>query len=96
MTSLSLHLLVSAAELIAADLFALVIFWGDGFVKLNEAAESCAPGLARFLHIAKVLPIELQMVLCQRAAGGAADLIPSKTSERAFRTLTWKCHLCSQ
>lgn len=80
------------AEL-AADFFAVVIFVCDGLLEFDEerAALFVLPETAsrneRFLRIASGLPIDLQLILCNRAAGSMAANIPGATRETAFRAL---------
>ena len=59
----------------APDLFAIAVLSCDGYLQPR-----CNPGLVRllrFFNIASRLPMELQMVLCNRAAGSARNNIPS-------------------
>jgi len=63
-------------------LFALVVFYTDGFLTLNGTGNT-----QRFFEIASRLPLELQMVLCSRALGSAKNVITSAMSEPAFRAL---------
>ena len=59
----------------APDLFAIAVLSCDGYLQPR-----CNPGLVRllrFFNIASHLPMELQMVLCNRAAGSARNNIPS-------------------
>jgi len=68
----------------AAEMFALVVFVSDGLLQVNETIPSPA---ARFIGIAKRLPLELQMVLCRRVVGSDKEIIPGKDSEVAFKEL---------
>jgi len=43
---------------------------------------------SRFFAIASKLPIELQMILCNRLYGLGKELISSRDSEEAFKTMT--------
>ena len=81
------------AELHAAELYALVIFLCDGLLALptsTSAENAGATSAMRFFRIATCLPMELQTILCRRAASCAGDLIPKAKSEEAFRFLTEK------
>lgn len=71
----------------AAEVFALVIFLCDGLLKIRAEGQSNA---ARFMRIMCELPMELQMMLCRRAAGSAAENIPGEYRELAFRDLARK------
>ncbi len=64
---------------LAAGLFVNVVFVSDGYLKSGVADE------ARFFNIAAQLPIELQMLLCNRVYGLSRTLIPYADSEAAFR-----------
>ena len=68
----------------AAEMFALVVFVSDGLLQINDTTPSPA---ARFFNIARRLPLELQMVLCYRVVGSAKEIVPSKESEVAFKSL---------
>lgn len=69
---------------VATDFFALVIFLCDGLL----AFKKCEPNrLSQFFGIASRLPIELQMILCHRAVGSAADNIRKPQREAAFKRL---------
>ena len=72
---------------LAAGVFALVVFVSDGLLQVKDTTPSPA---ARFLNIARQLPLELQMVLCFRQVGSAKEIIPGKDSEVAFKELARK------
>jgi len=69
---------------LAAEMFALVVFVSDGLLQIKVTTSSPA---ARFISIARRLPLELQMVLCYRQVGSAEEIIPGKDSEVAFKEL---------
>ena len=71
-------------DALAAEMFALVVFVSDGLLQVNETTPSPA---ARFIGIAKRLPLELQMVLCFRQVRSAKEIIPGNESEVAFKSL---------
>ena len=79
-------------EYFIGHLFALVIFHSDSFTVINERTASS--DTRRFLKIASRLPLEIQMVLCNRIFGSSKDIILSKYSEPYFkclaRTTTWQ------
>ena len=70
---------------LAAEMFALVVFVSAGLLQINDTTTP-SPA-ARFLNIARRLPLELQMVLCHRQVGSAKEIIPRKESEVAFKEL---------
>jgi len=77
-----------------ADIFALVIFLCEGWLRVpHVTTEHAQPGSrngsARFFLIAQRLPMELQMRLCHLAVGHGQDLqsIISRFSEPAFKAL---------
>jgi len=78
-------------EYFVGHLFALVVFHSDDFVVINERASSF---IRRFFRITSRLPLDLQMVLCNRVFGSPRDIILSKHSEPYFkclaRTTTWQ------
>ena len=71
-------------ETVAAEMFALVVFVSDGLLQIKDTTLSPA---ARFFSIAAQLPLELQMVLCNRLVGSDKEIIPGKDSEVTFKEL---------
>jgi len=73
-------------------LFALVVFHSDDFVVINE--KTAHSDTRRFFRITSQLPLDLQMVLCNRVFGSPRDIVLSKRSEPYFkclaRTTTWQ------
>jgi len=73
-------------------LFALVVFHSDSFAIINE--RTAHSDTKRFFGITSRLPLELQMVLCDRIVGSPGDIILSRDSEPGFkclaRTRTWQ------
>jgi len=73
----------------------LVVYFSDDFLVIKETPETADQGkddsnneankLKRFFRITQVLPIELQMVMCNRLFGSALDLIRVVHSEAAFK-----------
>ena len=70
---------------LAAEVFALVVFVSDGLLQVKDT--TTATPAARFFHIARRLPLELQMVLCFHQVGSTKEIIPGKESEMAFKEL---------
>jgi len=68
----------------AAEIFARVIFLSDGLLEIRTNSEEKT---TRFFNITRQLPMELQMIICSRAAGSMKNNIKSEDSERAFRYL---------
>jgi len=56
---------------------------GQEGVKVKRREE----GARRFLRIAALLPLELQMTLCQRVEGSAETLVASQLVDRALRSI---------
>ena len=79
-------------EYFIGHLFALVIFHSDNFVAINE--RTAHSDTRRFFRITSHLPLDLQMVLCNRIFGSPRDVILSRDSELGFRylarTITWQ------
>jgi ankyrin repeat protein len=75
----------------SAQLFALVVFLSDGL--LCKKTNKKKPGLVRFFSMAERLPLDLQMVLCNKAASLNSGNIPigdnirTIESEPAFKEL---------
>ena len=67
-----------------------MVFHSDGFVAPGHRAPARSKS---FFAIASQLPLELQMVLCNRVYGSPKDLVASKHSETGFwwlmRKVTW-------
>jgi len=78
-------------EYFIGHLFALVVFHSDTFVLINE--RTAHSDTRRFFRITSQLPLDLQMVLCNRIFGSPRDIILSRDSEPGFqlltRTTTW-------
>jgi len=72
--------------------FAVVVFFCDGFLRINGATTPSS-GVERFFKICSRLPLELQMIICNRMFGSPNDLVKSKDSEPGFkwlaRSTTW-------
>jgi len=82
---LKLRRLQGIKEPYIGRMFAVVVFYSDNF--LEQGGETSA-ALARFLGICARMPLELQMVICNRAYGSARNIVPSRDSEPGFRWLT--------
>ena len=63
----------------------LVVFLSDGLLQLKESREGGRKG--RFFKIALALPMDLQMVLCNRMFQSQKDFVLTKHSEPAFKNL---------
>lgn len=72
----------------AARIFALVVYLCDGHFSV-EWSVSVADNTAarRFFRLAQRLPMELQMMLCNRVYGVDKDRIPVRETERALREI---------
>lgn len=73
---------------------ALVVFFADGFLRpqasprhntTTAATASATAAALRFFGISSLLPLELQMVLCNRLYGSGKNLVLSKHLEPGFR-----------
>ena len=74
----------------AAEVFAATIFLCDDLFQLKYArysTRSASSSAIRFFSIIRRLPMELQMIVCNRVVGLAKDSILSKNSEMAFKLL---------
>ena len=67
------------------DLFALVVFLCDELLTVSPKSPSLKA--ARFFRIALFLPMELQMLMCNRVFGSGKDHVLTKHSEPAFKGL---------
>jgi len=79
-------------EYFIGHLFALVVFYSDSFVVMNE--KLAHPDTRRFFRITSRLPLEIQMIICNRIFGSPRDIVLSRDSEPGFklltRTTTWQ------
>jgi len=79
-------------EYFIGHLFALVVFHSDSFAIIN--VRTAHPDTRRLFRITWQLPLDLQMVLCNRIFGSPRDIILSRDSEPGFqllaRTTTWQ------
>ena len=70
-----------------------MIFLSDDFLAMSPAPQGKATewdltvGVRRFFAIAVKLPMDLQMVLCNRIFGSGKDIVLTKSSEPGFRKL---------
>ena len=83
-----LGLELAVPKVLAALLYATVIFHCDGLLRIRE--ECPAAGWffqSRFFSVVSRLPMDLQMAMCNRFYGVSADIIPAALSEPAFRHL---------
>jgi len=86
---------------VAADLFAIVVFFCDDLLQIQPfltttTAEPDTTAAVRFFGVISKLPMELQMILCHRAAGSSKQNILRKDSEIAFKSLASTLLLLSQ
>jgi len=73
---------------LAAEFFALIVFLCDDFLQLKP--DTAAANATRFFTIAKRLPMELQMIFCNRVTHSAKDNILSTDFEPAFKYLAMR------
>ena len=69
----------------------MTVFVADGYLQVKRPGRVSLLWVllaARFFRIVERLPLELQMVLCNRASGSARDIILIKRSEESFRRWT--------
>ena len=76
--------------------YALVVFFSDNFLALPEAVTTRTQGaadVAKFFLICSRLPLDLQMVLCNRMFSSPRNIVLSRDSEQGFKWLgrfsTW-------
>ena len=70
---------------LVAELFAMVVFYSDGLLKLRMAGAPLAEN--SYFRITKRLPLELQKVLCNVTYASSALGVKREHSETAFRKL---------
>lgn len=62
----------------------MIVFHSDDYLRFKRETEK-SDDIRRFLKIAKLLPMELQMVLCNRLGDIPGDLILTRDAEAAFK-----------
>jgi hypothetical protein len=84
------------------EVFGTVVFLSDDFLTLKAVRQPLTASedrARRFFIIALALPMELQMVLCNRLFASGKDIVLGKHSEPAFRKLgkadTWESKILS-
>jgi len=70
---------------LAAELFALFVFYTDDYLELNST--NIPEKTMRFFQIIKMLNMDLQMVFCNRYFGLSDDLIKCQIREAALKKL---------
>jgi hypothetical protein len=85
-TRFNIRIELGCHDQITADVFALVIFLSDGLLRV-KTDEIISDEYCNFFNISKRLPMELQMLLCNRALGSMKDSISFDNSEVAFKQL---------
>lgn len=70
---------------LVAGLFASTVFLCDGLLSRHPGATATSRG--RFFSVVERLPLELQMVICNRVYGSPRNSVLSRHSEPAFRHL---------
>jgi len=90
-TRTRLRTLPGIREFLIGEVFAQMVFLSDDFLVIvarqheNEVKE--VRQTRRFWSLAMKLPMELQMLLCNRVFESGRDLVLTKHSEPAFRKL---------
>ena len=77
-------------KFMVAELYAMVVFTCDGLLALKSPKHTRKIKnwkRTKFLKIAQQLPMELQMLMCNRVYSMARDGVPLKESEAAFHSL---------
>ena len=92
LTRYQLHLKLGQLETLAAEVFALVVFICDNLFQLKRERTSsrlkiAAASAIRFFAITMRLPMELQMIVCNRCFGSVKEGILRRESEAAFKSL---------
>lgn len=68
-----------------AHIFATTVYICDDYMSIKKDADN--KGAVRFFSIARRLPLELQMILANRAFDRATDAVPFAQSEREFELI---------
>lgn len=83
------EVLYKLSDALSTQIYATVVLASDGYLKINPPLTEKECDTVRFLKMATRLPLELQMILCNRMFGINKDTITSKHSFPAF------CYLAS-
>jgi hypothetical protein len=87
---LRLRNLPGIRELYIGHVFALVVFFSDGYLQMRRGDHrhgDISPEIKRLFAIGARLPLENQMALCNRMFGSSRDVVASRDSEPGFRWL---------
>ena len=74
----------------SAEVFALLVFYSDEYVSFVEGDGELLNRTRRFFGLARRLPLELQMTLCNVTCGLGRPIIAKSLSEAAFKRMLWK------
>lgn len=69
------------------EVFALIVLHSDGIVSTKKLVRDKEDRSVRFFRIASSLPMELQMILCNRLAGRGGNFVLVKDLEPALRKM---------
>lgn len=62
-----------------------MVFLSDGFLKIPEDQADEMNGALKFFSLSVRLPMDLQMVLCNRVFGLGTSIVKALDSEEGFR-----------
>jgi hypothetical protein len=71
---------------IEAEFFAAIIFLCDGLLEFKEKEKGDSKAI-KFFKIARILPMDIQLILCCRTMGSSKENIPGWERETAFKEL---------
>ena len=66
--------------------FGLIVYLSDDYLRIIERVTQ-QPKVRRFFKITQELPMDLQMVICNRLVGSDKNIISTSLVEKAFRTI---------
>jgi hypothetical protein len=94
-TQFRLRLKLGLPSVVAASWFAHVVFVSDGLLQPRAADPTQDQGAQRFVRLAQRLPLELQMVLCNRIVGLPKDYVSQSETDGALCYLAHSLNVLS-
>jgi len=81
---LTTPLLGQAEEIMVPHVFVLMVLKSDGYLAIRRPLTGQEERAARFFRISDSLPMELQMILCNRFGGLSGNFVLSQSLEVAL------------
>ena len=88
MIDLSLLFFIIYKARMASDCFALAVLVCDGYLGPHSSVKTDGR-VHHFFSVVSRLPMDLQMVMCNRLFGLRADVVSPANAEASFRKVLW-------